>query len=344
MKATLGAMLEYRAYLWDYVTRYYGKGEDATESTAGKGTIANQAFKRARDLLKAGRNAGIATGEPFNCPTQMPLLCDGILEESTDSTWDYWVKIPTGPRLPAQTHRALKNALRRGGTLLKTCEIRQAWQGWLYVRVFVEFEKPATEDTGDYLGADVGINHGVARSDGYLGKALQPILDRTKAKNAERQRQGHLHKLQSRRSACKQLLDREAKRIVASAIRGQKSIAVEASKTLGNLRTKGSIGAWPRIHLGMRVSQCAALAGVTVREVWTPYSSTECRRCGCRDPRNRSGVSFRCVQCGVRGHADTQASQTIRDRGRAAFLREREKGTKNMDRLQIVPAFGGGVL
>lgn len=104
VKATLGNMLEYRAYLWDYVTRYYIKGEDATESTKGKGWIANQAFKRARDLLKAGRNGSIATGEWFNCPKQLPLLCDGTLEESTDSSWDYWIKVTNGPRLPAQTH------------------------------------------------------------------------------------------------------------------------------------------------------------------------------------------------------------------------------------------------
>ena len=30
-----------------------------------------------------------------------------------------------GPRLPAQTHWALKNALRRGGKLRPTCEVRQ---------------------------------------------------------------------------------------------------------------------------------------------------------------------------------------------------------------------------
>src|SRR6185436_20621257 len=69
-KETLGNMLEYRAWLFDYVTRYYRKGEDATESTRGKGSIANQAFKRARDILKAGRNSSIATGEWFNCPAQ----------------------------------------------------------------------------------------------------------------------------------------------------------------------------------------------------------------------------------------------------------------------------------
>lgn len=341
IEKTLGNMVEYRAWLWDYVTRYFTKGEDATESTAGRGWIANQAFKRARDLLKAGRNASIATGEWFNCPKKLPLLCEGTLEENKISSFDYWVKVMNGPRLPAQTHRALKNALRRGGKLVKTCEIRQAKQGWLYARVFVEHETPEKMESPDYLGVDVGVNAGVARSDGYVGKPLQPILDRTQEKRSEQQRQGQVKS--SRLSACKQFLNREAKRLVASAVRGRKSIAVESSKTLANLQPRGNIGAWARGQLGLRVQQLAELQGVTVREVWAAYSSIACRVCGCRDARNRSGVAFCCVQCGARGHADTLASRTLRDRGRAVFLREREKGTKNTDPLPNVPVFGGGV-
>src|ERR1043166_5586650 len=77
IKETLGIMVEYRAWLWDYIVRYYGKSEDATESTAGRGFLANQAFHRARGMLKAGRNSSIVTGEWFNRPNHLPLLCDG---------------------------------------------------------------------------------------------------------------------------------------------------------------------------------------------------------------------------------------------------------------------------
>ena len=186
---TYGIMLEYRAWLWHYLPRFYTKGEDYVESTQGLGWLANQAMKHARQMLKAGRNAGIATGERFSCPQQVPLTCEAVLEPNAESTFDYWVKVTTGPRLPAQTHRALKRALRKGGTLKKTCYIFES-KGALYARVFVAHEKPEAVDSGRYLGVDVGVNAGVARSDGYIGKSLRPVLRRAQQKHAEQRRQG----------------------------------------------------------------------------------------------------------------------------------------------------------
>ena len=37
VNVVLALMIEYRAWLWDYVMRYFTKGEDATESTRGRG-------------------------------------------------------------------------------------------------------------------------------------------------------------------------------------------------------------------------------------------------------------------------------------------------------------------
>ncbi|MDP3794199.1 MAG: transposase [Candidatus Uhrbacteria bacterium] len=324
VKETLGGMLEYRAWLWDYVRRYYDKSEDATESTKGKGWIANQAFRRARGMLKAGRNSSIITGDWFNCPKRLPLLCDGTLEESKDSSWDYWVKVTNGPRLPAQTHRALKNALRRGGKLVKTCEIRQAKQGWLYARVFVEHEVPEKIDSQDYLGVDVGVNAGVARSDGYVAKSLRPVLGRTRQKRAEQQRQGH--QKSSDRSACKQFLNREAKRIVTLAVRGDKVVVLERLKTLANLRMTGSVGQWAPVHLGQRVHEFAELQGVPVVEVWPAGTSITCRACGYADKKNRSGADFKCRQCATRGHADLIAACNLADKARGVFPAGRREG------------------
>ena len=342
VQRTLGNMLEYRAWLWDYVTRYFGKGEDATESTKGRGWIANQAFKRARDLLKAGRNGGIETGRPFNRPQHLPLLCDGVLEENTSSSFDYWVKVANGPRLPAQTHRALKNALRRGGTLLKTCEVRAGTHA-LIARVFVEFEKPEPTQSRDYLGVDVGVNAGVARSDGYIAHSLRPILDRTKQKRAEQQRQGH-HR-SSLRSACKQFLDREAKRIVTLAKRGGKVVVMERLKTLGNLKPSGSIGAWARGHVGARVSYLAEVAGVAVLEVWPARTSITCERCGHANKKNRRGIEFCCQQCGAIAHADALAARNLTRRAAGVWpmARTDEKaGIQTRDSLPERLA-GGGV-
>lgn len=299
----------------EYVVRYFEKGEDATESTEGLGSIANQAFKRARDILRAGRAASIVTGEQFHCPKTAPLLCDGIIREAKTTThFDYWVKTPTGPWLPAQTHRALNGALRKGGVLRPYCEVRQGRKGGLVARVFVEFGKAQAEDTGDYLACDVGVNAGIARSDGYIGKSLRPVLTRTKEKRAEQQRQGH--QKTSARSACKQILDREARSTVNVCLRGNKTLVLESPNTLANLKPTGSIGAWARQHFAVRCLQLAELSGVAVRFEWPAGTSITCCACDYRDKKNRSGISFVCRQCGARGHADLIAARNLADRAR----------------------------
>lgn len=336
---TYGIMLEYRAWLWRYVSQFYAKGEDYYESTAGLGWLANQAMKHARQILKAGRNASIATGEWFNCPEQLPLTCEAILEENESSTFDYWVKVTTGPRLPAQTHKGLKRALRKGGVLKKTCYVYER-KGVLYVRVFVEHEIPKAVDSSRYLGVDVGVNAGVARSDGYIGKSLRPALARAREKRDEQRRQGHLRS--ASRTACYQQLDREARRIVSVCQSTGQSLAIERLKTLSNLRPTGSIGGWARSHLGKRCLELAELSGVTVVEVWPSGTSITCPVCQHRDKKNRSGISFHCRACGFTGHADIVAARAISDRARLAFLETQERGVKS-SHLKMAPLPTGGV-
>ena len=342
ISVVLALMIEYRAWLWDYVTCYFTKGEDATESTKGRGWLANQAFHHARGILKAGRNSGIETGNQFNRPQSLPLLCDGILEENKASSFDYWVKVPNGPRLPAQTHRALKNALRRGGTLVKTCEVRQGKKA-LVARVFVEFEKQALTPSRDSLGIDVGVNAGVARSDGYVGKDLHPILERIEQKRAEQRRQGHLKS--SPRSACKQYLDHEAQRAVNVCQRGGKTLVVESLKTLSHLKPRGSIGGWARQHFARRCLDLAEIQGVTVVQEWPAYTSQTCPRCDFCHAGNRRGIHFACLRCGYVAHADVVGARNVARKAAGTFpRREREKaGIQTRDSLLNVPVLGGGV-
>lgn len=348
-KETLGILLEQRAWLYEFVRQHMATGEETwTTSTQGLGQAANRALRRARVIVKAGRNSSIATGIQFSEPRCLPLIGDGTVEKAEGTTFDYWVKMTPGPRMPAKSHQGLNKALRAGGTLMTTAEIAVDRKGGLIARVFVRFDVLEAEDTGDYIGVDVGVdvgvNVGVACSDGYLSAPLQPILDNTTAKNAERRRQGHFHALQSRRSACKQFLDREARRLVASAKRGDKTLVLERSKTLANLKTTGSIGAWPRIHLGMRVLQFAELDGVSVREEWPAGTSITCEVCGFTHKRNRRGTEFVCWQCGARAHADALAARNLARRARGVFpmARNDAKAAKETweSRLALIPREG----
>lgn len=320
----------YRKYTLAYAERYYNQCSLDWESTGGKGLLPNQAQNRARDIIKAGFASYGATGKSFHCPADFPLLCEGVLGQNKGTTFAYWVKTPKGPWLPAQTHRALKNALRRGGQLRRACEVRQGKNGGLVATVFVAFSKQESVDTGDYLACDVGVNAGVARSDGYVAQSLRPVMDRTRAKRAEQQRQGH--RKTSKRSAVKQVLDQEARKVVMLAAKCNKTLVIESPKALANLKPTGKIGGWPRQHFAERVRQIAEEVGVFVKPVWPARSSITCPQCWYSDKANRRGIEFRCIRCGHMAHADVTAGINLARRARGVWHPEisNKKATLNI--------------
>ncbi len=299
----------YRWHVLAYCAKYFTQGaatKRKAESTASLGWIANQAQHRARGMINAGFAAEKATGEPFQCPADFPLLCDATIQEAKGTSYTYWIRPPTCKPMPTQTHRALKNALRRGGKLRPTCEVRQGKKGGLVARVFVEFPKVKPLLSADVIACDVGVNIGVARSDGYKSKSLRAVLNTARERNRRRQKNGHQKK--SEKTAVKQLLDREARKAVTLAARTGKVLVIEACKSLGNLKPHGSIGGWPRQHFGARCLQIGEEVGTFVFQQWPARSSMTCPACGHCDKTNRRGESFRCVGCGFVGHADTVAS------------------------------------
>jgi hypothetical protein len=301
----------YCAYTLEYCARYFAQGpieKPQAESTASLGWLANQAQQRARGIVNAGFAAEKTTGDPFHCPSDFPLLCDAKIAEAQGTTYTYWVKPPTCGWIPTQTHKALKNALRRGGKLRPTCEVRQGKRG-LTARVFVEFPKVKPAPSTDVLACDVGVNIGVARSDGYKSKGLRPVMNAARERNRERHRQKHYKK--STRTAVKQLLDREARKAVTLAAKSGKTLVIESLQTLSNLKPSGSIGGWPRQHFGARCLQIGEEMGVFVWEQSPARSSITCPICGHCDKTNRRGEVFHCVACGFDGHADIVASWNL---------------------------------
>lgn len=322
----------YRRYTLEYCAKYFAQGAETkrqAESTASLGWIANQAQQRARGMINAGFAAEKATGEPFHCPADFPVLCDATIKEAKGTTYTYWVRVPTCPPIPTTTHRALKNALRRGGKLRPTCEVRQGKKGGLVARVFVEFPKVALVLSPDVLACDVGVNIGVARSDGHKSKPLRLVMNQAVARKAERGRQGHLKK--SSRTAVKQLLDREARKAVTLAAQTGKTLVIERLQTLSNLKPSGSNGGWPRQHFGARCLQIGEEMGVFVWEQWPARSSITCPACGHCDKANRRGESFHCVRCQFVGHADTVASINLARWARGKIRRILQRPRKKHD-------------
>lgn len=329
----------YRFYTLNYCIKYFAQGaaeKRQAESTKSLGWVANQAQQRARGITNAGFAAEKATGKVFKCPPDFPLLCEAKIQKAKGTTYTYWIKPPTCPAVPSQTHKALKNALRRGGKLRPTCEVRQGKRGGLVARVFVEFPKSTATLSPNVLACDVGVNIGVARSDGYKSKSLRPLLNHAVERKAERRRQGHLKK--SAQTAVKQMLNHEARKAVTLAARTGKTLVIESPKALANLRPLGSIGGWPRQHYGARCKQIAAEVGVFVWEQFPARSSITCPVCGDCDKANRRGESFHCLGCQFVGHADTVAAVNLARWARGKILGYLTKAAKKHDSSPCVAA------
>ena len=318
----------------DYVRRLYWLPDKAWFGTTGFGELNHDAQRRARDVLAAGRAAAMATGERFQCPATVAVCADADLTPARrHGRFPLWVKVPCGPYIPAQPHRAFSAALRRGATLRPRCEIRQGKNGGLVARVFVEYPYRRSSWTHDVVAVDVGINSGVATSDGRLSPSLWPILKRSRERGAEQRRQGHIRS--SARTAVKQILDREARQLVASAQRAGHTIAVERLKQLANLRSIGRAGGWARVHFGQRVKQIAEEVGCAVIEISGAYTSQTCPLCGHVDRENRRGPKFQCQRCGFRGNADITAARNLARRARRVVHVARRKGDGKPSSIEV---------
>ena len=327
----------------DYAQQLYNEETNTTVSTAGKGWLNNMAQKTARDMLRAGRAAEKATGNSFECPQTAPEYALATIKPSRKSRrFDYWVTIPTVGGIPAQVHKAFSCSLRLGGKVTSQAQVRKGRNGGLVARVCVRMPEVKPTASRSYLGCDVGVNAGIACSDGYVGKSLRPVMQRTKEKRAEQQRQGH--KRSSSRSAVKQQLDHEARRVVTLAASTGKSLVIESQKALGNLNPRGKIiGGWARRHFGERVLQLGELFGVTVKQEWPSYTSQACLRCDFVSSNNRRGIAFRCLRCGYETHADIVGARNLTRKARGVFPKmERRKGlVKDMTVKSEVPSFVG---
>jgi transposase len=303
------------------------------ESTKGMGGLANQARHKARGIISALFAAQKVTGEKINVPICQRIGCPAKLEKSKNS-FDYWLtienlwtKIKRVP-LPVKSHKKLNQSLREGWELLNTAELFQDKNGKFYARVFVQKEGMKATPKQKSLGCDVGYRTSITRSDGYFGKNLSRVIRNTREKNSQRQRQGLLKA--SLKTAVKQFLDREAKRAADVAVRNGFNLVVENPKLLANLKS-GKLQGWARSYFANRCHVLAAESEVFIWDVNPAYTSITCNKCGHKDVRNRSGVSFVCVKCEHSAHADLNAARNIARKGQEKINSINQSGSLNLE-------------
>ena len=283
------------------------------KSQAGEGEFKQRVRYRAANDYKRARNAAKALKKQLKLPYLHAELCDAaeVQEPRKATEFDLWIHIEGLSRdcqlyLPARKHKAINRTLEHpGATLGKAAQVMRRKGKW-YAIVYVRCPLPEAYETREWYGNDVGVRTSVARSDGYRGPDLRPILKAQKEKTAERQRQGQPHDF-GRQTPQRQALAREARKLVSVALATGRGIALEDPKRLPRWKQ------WAARYFAKRVVLLAALVGVQVTFVAPSYTLLTCSRCGSVETF-RSRSCFRCRRCGFTHNADFNASCNIRAR------------------------------
>jgi transposase len=314
----------YKLYLQYFITQLYYSNKKFL-STKGMGTLANQAQKQAIGIIQGEKELSKTKENKSNCPKIEFDMCPGKIEKSEDSTFDYWISLSSQfggskpIKIPAKSTSPLNKKLKDKWNLSEYSEIFKAKNGSWFVKVFVSKEVEKAKPKEKFLGVDVGLKHGVSRSDKYLGGNLSKIIKIEKRSQAERQRQKH--KKKEFKTLLKQQLDIEVKRTLARCQRLSMSLAVEHPKALANLRY-GKLHRWARSYFANRITELAKEYKVYVQYVNPAYTSITCSFCYFVDKRSRvSQKEFNCTCCGFKANADTNASFNIARKGQElAFI------------------------
>jgi IS605 OrfB family transposase len=224
--------------------------------------------------------------------------------------------------------------------------------GQWYLHSTVEIPEAPEQVVSDVLGVDLGIVNIATDSDGriYGGGHLNGLRHRARRlrRRLQRKRTRSARRLLKRRRQKERRFGRWvnhtlSKRIVAEAQGTARGIALE---DLQGIRQRVSVRqpqraalhSWAFGQLRQFVAYKARRAGVPVIYVDPHNTSRTCPACGLVDSRNRvTQARFRCVRCGLAGHADTIAAANIRARGRGAC-----KSSVRCERgVGSVEAFGG---
>jgi len=280
-------------------------------STKGMGDFIGRAYRRAykdyHRAHKAGHEAGILKAELIDAAD--------VQEPRKARSFDLWVLIrgtticqggKGGFYLPAKKHRGINRTLALPGAILnESAEVFRSLRGHWYVRVSVSVPLAEIQIPNGWLGCDVGLRTSVARSDGYMGPDLRPIIKRTIQRKADQQRNG----IDRQTVTCQRhVIAREARKAVTVCQRSGRGLVVEDPRRLPRYKQ------WAARYFALRAQLLMAIIGLPVFLTPPPRTSITCSRCGWVEKGQRHKETFRCWRCGYIRNADRNASQVIRRR------------------------------
>jgi putative transposase len=191
----------------------------------------------------------------------------------------------------------------------------------------VKQDTPPPTDPDDFLGVDLGVKNVAADSDGtlYTGGLVRGLRKRHLQLRRRLQAKGtkaakRLLKKRRRKEARFQRHVNHciSKQIVTAAKGTGRGVAVEdlthiRARITARKAQRSVLSAWAFHQLRSFLDYKCTDAGIPLVAVDPRNTSRTCPACGCIDKRNRpSQAEFKCVQCGLWGHADLFAAENIR--------------------------------
>jgi putative transposase len=206
-------------------------------------------------------------------------------------------------------------------------------KGRWFFHLVVEAGDPEPFTSGEVMGVDVGENTLAATSTGKVlgGESLRHRRDRYLALRGRLQSNGS----QSARQKLRQVSGKERRRVKHINHETSKAIVAEAiQQRVGRIamedlthirarikagrRMRGRLHRWAFRQLQVFVEYKARAAGIEVLYLDPAYTSLTCS--GCAGLGERLRHRFLCKQCGLRAHADLNASRNLARIGGTAVL------------------------
>jgi putative transposase len=216
-------------------------------------------------------------------------------------------------------------------------------EGVWYFNLVVESDDPELQPSDLVMGVDVGENTLAATSTGKVlgGEALRHRRDRYLALRRRLQSNGS----QSARQKLRQVSGKERRRVKHLNHETSKAIVAEAvaagigkitmedlthirDRIKAGLRVRARLHRWAFRQLQAFVEYKARAAGIAVEYVNPAYTSQTCSDCGALGQRARH--RFVCDQCGLRAHADLNASRNLARIGESALSPRAVVNTPNV--------------
>jgi IS605 OrfB family transposase len=178
------------------------------------------------------------------------------------------------------------------------------------ITVFFESETPEKKSQGESLGIDVGIANIWSASDGISSHKNKDGWDLSRI----------LHRLQIRKKGSKgfkrtqnhrtNYINWSVKKIFEN--KNLKEIVIEDIKDLRRGKSSDRFRShWTYPQIFNRIEQISEELGVLVSRVNPRNTSRKCSSCGVIDVKSRKGKSFKCVSCGHKQDADSNAAINI---------------------------------